>query len=97
VTLPLDTLYVRALVRGFLGRPSTTRAGASVAAVGLMGDVYGRGEWFGGSNMGLQGRLRYMGLMALMFGVQGCVSSLSWVLVTKAAIALGRQLGWGQL
>jgi hypothetical protein len=97
VTLPLDTLYVRALVRGFLGRPSTTRAGASVAAVGLMGDVYGMGEWFGGSNMGLQGRLRYMGLMALMFGVQGCVSSLSWVLVTKAAIALGRQLGWGQL
>lgn len=97
VMLPLDTLYVRALVQGFLGRPSTARASASVAAVGLRGDVYELGEWFGGSNVGWHGRLRYAGLMALMFGVQGCVSTLSWALVTKAAIAFGRQLGWGQL
>lgn len=97
VTLPLDTLYVRALVRGFLDRPNTTRAGASFAALGLRGNVYEMGEWFGGRNMAWGGRLRYVGLMAMMLGVQGCMSSLFWTLLTKSAIAFGRQSGWGQL
>jgi hypothetical protein len=94
VTLPLDSLYVRALVNGFLDRPNTSRPGAGVAALGLRGDVYGIGDWFGGSEKGWEGRVRYAGLMALMFGVQGCMSSISWTLATKLAIALGRQLGW---
>lgn len=96
VTLPLDTLYVRGLVHGFLSSPNT-RPGASVAVLGLRGDVYGMNEWLGGSAAGWSGRLRYAGLMALMLGLQGCVSSLSWTLVTKLAIVFGKQSGWGQL
>jgi hypothetical protein len=96
VMLPLDTLYVRSLVHGFLDRPSA-RLGASAAALGLRRDAYGMNDWLGGSDMQWSGRVRYAGLMALMFGVQGCVSTLSWALATKLAIVFGKQLGWGQL
>jgi hypothetical protein len=92
ITLPLDSLYVRSLASGFLGAAAP---GASAAALGIKGDVYGMGEWFGGSAGGWTGRVRYAGMMALMMGIQGCVSSVSWALVTRLAIVIGRQKGWG--
>jgi hypothetical protein len=94
ITLPLDSLYVRSLALGFLGAAGPR---ASVAALGIRGDVYGMGEWFGGNAGGWGGRFRYAGMMALMMGIQACVSNVSWALVTRLAIMIGRQKGWGAI
>jgi hypothetical protein len=92
---PLESLYLRALARGFLQNPAT-RTGAVAAAVGIGADVRRLGAWFGGEG-GLVGRLRYAGVMALIWGIQAVVSAGIWGVGTTAAVWIGRSaFGWGR-
>ena len=92
---PLESLYLRALARGFLQNPAT-RTGAVAAAVGIGADVRGLGAWFGGEG-GLMGRLRYAGVMALIWGIQVVVSAGIWGVGTTVAVWIGRNsFGWGR-
>lgn len=87
--LPLESLYTRSLVLSFLRSPAPH---AGVAALGIRRDVYEMGEWFGGR---AGGRLRYAGHLAVMLGIQSCVSAVSWAFVTRLVIWMGRRKGWG--
>jgi hypothetical protein len=92
---PLESLYLRALARGFLQNPAT-RTGAVAAAVGIGADVRRLGAWFGGEG-GLVGRLRYAGAMALIWGIQMVVSAGIWGVGTTVAVWIGRNaFGWGR-
>lgn len=92
--LPLESLYLRALARGFLESP-TMRPGASAAAAGIRADIRSLGSWFGGPERGLTGRMRYASVMAMMWGLQAVISAGIWGLATKAAIWIGRRsFGW---
>jgi hypothetical protein len=92
--LPLESLYLRALARGFLDSP-TVRPGATAAAAGIRMDVRSLGAWFGGPERGLTGRLRYAGVMAMIWGLQAVISAGIWGLATKAVIWIGRStFGW---
>jgi hypothetical protein len=92
---PLESLYFRSLARGFLRNPAT-RAGAAAAAVGIGADVRRLGAWFGGEG-GLKGRLRYAGVMALIWGIQVVVGAGIWGTGTTIAAWIGRSaFGWGR-
>lgn len=92
--LPLESLYLRALARGFLESPAV-RPRATAAAAGIRADVRSLGEWFGGPERGLTGRLRYAGVLAMIWGLQAVISAGIWGLATKAAIWIGRStFGW---
>jgi hypothetical protein len=92
---PLESLYLRALARGFLQNPAT-RTGAVAAAVGIGADVRRLGAWFGGEG-GLTGRLRYAGVMVLIWGIQVVVSAGIWGMGTTVAVWIGRSaFGWGR-
>jgi hypothetical protein len=92
---PLESLYLRALARGFLQNPAT-RTGAVAAAVGIGADVRRLGAWFGGEG-GLMGRLRYAGVMVLIWGIQAVVSAGIWGVGTTVAVWIGRSaFGWGR-
>jgi hypothetical protein len=94
--LPLESLYLRALARGFLESP-TARPGAMAAAAGIRADVRGLGAWFGGSERGLVGRVRYTGVMALVWGMQAVISAGIWGVGTRVAVWIGRStFGWGR-
>jgi hypothetical protein len=94
--LPLESLYLRALARGFLESP-TMRPGATAAAAGIRADVRSLGAWFGGPERGLTGRLRYAGVMTMIWGLQAVISAGVWGLATKTAIWIGRStFGWGK-
>jgi hypothetical protein len=95
VMFPLESLYLRALARGFLQNPAT-RTGAVAAAVGIGADVRRLGAWFGGEG-GLVGSLRYAGAMALIWGIQVVVSAGIWGVGTTVAVWIGRNaFGWGR-
>jgi hypothetical protein len=95
--LPLESLYLRTLARGFLESP-TIRPGATAAAAGIGADIRGLGAWFGGPESGLIGRMRYAGAVAVMWGLQAVISAGIWGLATKAAIWIGRSsFGWGKI
>jgi hypothetical protein len=92
---PLESLYLRALARGFLKNPAT-RTGAVAAAVGIGADVRGLGAWFGGEG-GLMGRLRYAGVMALIWGIQAVISAGIWGVGATVTVWIGRStFGWGR-
>ena len=93
--LPLESWYLRALARGFLASPAT-RPGGVVAAARIGADVRSFQAWFGGEG-GLVGRLRYAGVMMLIWGMQTVVSAGVWGLGTRVAIWIGRSaFGWGK-
>lgn len=94
--LPLESLYLRALVRGFLEGPMT-RPGAIAAAAGIRADVRSLGAWFGGAENGLMGRLQYASTMVLIWGMQCVLSAGIWGAGTRVAIWIGRiGFGWGR-
>jgi hypothetical protein len=95
--LPLESLYLRTLARGFLESP-TIRPGATAAAAGIGADIRSLGAWFGGPESGLTGRMRYAGVVAVIWGLQAVISAGIWGLATKAAIWIGRSsFGWGKM
>ena len=93
--LPLEGWYLRALARGFLASPAA-RAGEVAAAVGIGADVRSLQAWFGGEG-GSVGRLRYVSVMMLIWGMQMVISAGVWGIGTRVAIWIGRSaFGWGR-
>jgi hypothetical protein len=94
--LPLESLYLRALAQGFLGSPMASSRATAAAKV-ITADIRGLGAWFGGSEKGLIGRLRYAGVMVLIWGMQAVISAGVWGLGTRVAAWIGRNtFGWGR-
>jgi hypothetical protein len=94
--LPLESLYLRALARGFVESP-IARPGAIAAAAGIGADIRGLGAWFGGGEGFLMGRMRYAGVMVLIWGMQAVISAGGWGLGMRFAVWIGRgAFGWGR-
>jgi hypothetical protein len=94
--LPLESLYLRTLAQGFLESP-TVRPTATAAAQLITADIRSLGAWFGGSERGLIGRMKYAGVMVLIWGMQAVISAGVWGLGTRIAVWTGRNtFGWGR-
>ena len=96
--LPLEALFVRSLVTGFLSSP---RAGPQAQAVAARwkGEVYPLGTWFGmGPRGGWRSMVDYAGKMVLVLGMQMGVHLTAWQICTGVAWVIGkRRFGWGRL
>ena len=90
--LPLESLYLRALARGFLTSPAA-RPGAVAGASEIRADVRSLTAWFGGEG-GLMGRARYGGVMLLIWGTQAVISAGVWGVGTRIAVWIGNGFGW---